>query len=205
MAVIVETSSEVGEYEKFRKPIQEIIDFTNTIDEVYREKCFEVLLNHYLLNKTDTKNSHSTSESKNFAPQTNDYPLELKTFLEQYTVPEETINKLFLKEKGETKPIYQINEKRKAIAQIEIALLAAFENALTTPNGAFEFSMKTARQRCTETRRLRRQQLHFQLQNKSRPIQQLRQRSCKINPDREDRTGEICGMALKTIRQQHIE
>jgi hypothetical protein len=60
------------------------------------------------------------------------------------------LNKLFIIEKGEARPIYKINEKRKAIAQIQIALLAAFENALVSLNNSFEFSIKTVRQRCME-------------------------------------------------------
>ena len=57
---------------------------------------------------------------------------------------------MFLREKGEARPIYKISEKRKAIAQIQIALLTAFGNALVTPNAAFEFSIKTVRQRCID-------------------------------------------------------
>ncbi len=66
------------------------------------------------------------------------------------TQDEETINKLFIREKGVVQPIYKISEKRKAVAQILIALLTAFENALATPNAAFEFSIKTVRQRCMD-------------------------------------------------------
>jgi hypothetical protein len=153
VAIIVETSSEdveVSEYEKFRKPIQDIINFTDTIDERYRVKCFEVLLTHTLFNGVEPKQNFLPQENKTNAYQTRDYPLDLKTFLQQYMIPEETINKLFLREKGEVKPLYKITEKRKANAQIQVALLTAFENALSTPIGAFEFSMKTARQRCTE-------------------------------------------------------
>lgn len=148
MATTAETPSEANEYEKFRKPIQDIINLTNTIDERYREKCFEVLLNYYLSNSTEMKINSSMQENKNNAPKTQDYPLDLKTFLEQNTISQEVVNKLFLREKGEVRPIYKITEKRKASAQIQIALLTAFENALVTPNGAFEFSIKTVRQRC---------------------------------------------------------
>ena len=37
-----------SEFEKLRVPIQEIIAFTNTLNEKYQEICFEVLLNFYL-------------------------------------------------------------------------------------------------------------------------------------------------------------
>ena len=145
---------EVEKYEKLKKPILDIINFTNTLDKEYREKCFEVLLNHYLATNGET-NIYSSilQESKaNFTvPKLqHDYPLELKTFLQEYNISEEIINKLFLREKGEVRPIYKILEKKKAVAQIQIALLTAFENALMVPNGALEFPMKNARQRCVE-------------------------------------------------------
>ena len=150
MATNAETPGEANEYEKFRKPIQDIINLTNTIDERYREKCFEVLLNHYLSNGTEMKINSSMQENKNNAPEAQDFPTDLKIFLQQNTISEEVVNKLFLREKGEARPIYKISEKRKAIAQIQIALLTAFGNALVTPNTAFEFSIKTVRQRCIE-------------------------------------------------------
>ena len=152
MSTTAETS-EADKYEKLRKPILNIINFTNTLDKEYREKCFEVLLKQYLANNGET-NIYSSilQESKVnvVLPKTQDYPLELKTFLQENNISEETINKLFLREKGEARPIYKIIEKRKAVAQIQIALLTAFENALIAPNGALEFQMKTTRQRCVE-------------------------------------------------------
>jgi len=150
MATNVETSGEAIEYEKFRKPIQDIIKFTNTIDEVYREKCFEVLLNHYLSNSTGLRNSSLMLEYTNNASGAQELPINLRTFLQENMISEETVNKLFLREKGEARPIYKITEKKKAIAQIQIALLLAFENALVTPNSAFEFSINTVRQRCID-------------------------------------------------------
>jgi hypothetical protein len=150
MATNVETSGEAIEYEKFRKPIQDIINFTNTIDEVYREKCFEVLLNHYLSNNIKLKINSLQQENKNNAPIAQELPIDLRAFLQENMISEETVNKLFLREKGEARPIYKITEKRKAVAQIQIALLTAFENAPLAPNGAFEFSLKTVRQRCVE-------------------------------------------------------
>ncbi len=151
MVTNAETSKGSMEYEKFRKPIQDIINFTNTIDEVYREKCFEVLLNHYISNSAGIRNSSLMLEYTNMASETQkNLPADLRTFLQENTIPEETVNKLFLMEKGEARPIYTITEKRKAIAQIQIALLAAFENALTSPNGVFEFPINTVRQRCID-------------------------------------------------------
>jgi hypothetical protein len=157
LQTIVEAPTKVNEYEKFRKPIQEIINFTRTIDEKYREKCFEVLLNRYLsTHRAEAadiviidESQNKVAEAQNSSLET-DYPVELKFFLQENKIREETINKLFLREKGRIRPIYKITEKRKATAQIQIALLTAFENALVAPNGAFEFPMRTVRQRCMD-------------------------------------------------------
>jgi hypothetical protein len=150
MATNTETSGEAIEYEKFRKTIEDIIKFTNTIDEVYREKCFEVLLSHYLSNSAGMKNSSLMLEYTNNVSGAQDLPSELKVFLQQNSISEEMMNKFFLREKGEVRPIYKITEKKKSIAQIQIAMLTALENALATPKGAFEFSMNTVRRRCVD-------------------------------------------------------
>ncbi|MCW3983800.1 MAG: hypothetical protein NWE96_07370 [Candidatus Bathyarchaeota archaeon] len=138
-----------SEYEKFRKPIEEIINFTNTLDEEYREKCFEILFTRYLSNHHEIESPPAVLENK-CIPQLREYPPELKAFIKQHGITEEIINKLFLRESGEIHPIYKITEKKRATAQIQVALLTAFENALVTPNGAFEFSMKNARERCVD-------------------------------------------------------
>jgi hypothetical protein len=138
----------ISEYEKLRKPIEDIINFTDTIEEAYREKCFEILFTQYLSNHHEAK-SHPIIENK-CIPQLLEYPPELKAFIQQRGITEETINKLFLRESGGIHPIYKITEKKRATAQIQVALLTAFENALVTPTGAFEFSMKTARERCVD-------------------------------------------------------
>ncbi len=155
METVVEAPAQVNDYEKFRKPIQGIINFTDTIDAVYREKCFEVLLNHYLFSGSETKKPASMQENKTEAPEVKEgpyYPFDLQTFLQHNSISEAVINKLFLREKGSVQPIYKITETSRAVAQIQVALLTAFENALLTPGGALEFSMKAVRQRCVEYR-----------------------------------------------------
>ncbi len=150
MQNIVEAPAEVNVYEKFRNPIQEIINFTRTIDEGYREKCFEVLLNHYLSGGLEVKTCGVVeSPLKNMFEMAN-FSGETKVFLEQNNISEQVLTKLFTKIKGDICPIYKITENRRAKAQIQIALLTALENALRGANGTFEFSVNTVRQRCME-------------------------------------------------------
>lgn len=149
MSTTADISDEAYDFEKLRKPIQGIIKFTNTIDVKYREKCFEVLLNRYL-SKCLEMNFSASMQNDNSLLGSQDVPVELKTFLQENMISEEVVNKLFLRAGGDVRPIYKIAEKKKAVAQIQIALLTALENALVTPNGALEFEMKTARQRCVD-------------------------------------------------------
>jgi hypothetical protein len=148
MSTTDDTSKEANEFEKLKKPIQDIINFANTVDERYREKCFEVLLNHYLSKGVEMKISPLMQEDSAFVA--SDIPAELKKFLQENRISEEAVNKLFSRAGEEVRPIYQITETKKAVAQIQIALLTALENALIAPNGALEFQMKTARQRCVD-------------------------------------------------------
>jgi hypothetical protein len=150
-----ESNSEKNSFEKLKAPIQEIIKFADTFDERYREKCFEVLLNSYLSSDGSHKLEDAQlpkAESKT-SPTTNDdseLPLDIQAFLQQNEIPNEVIAKLFLRHKNEVRPIYKIKETKKATAQIQIALLSAFENALINPDNTFEFSIDEVRKRCGE-------------------------------------------------------
>jgi len=143
-----------SEFEKLRVPIQDIITFTNTLDEKYREKCFEVLLT-FFLNNNGLKSPSLSSNEKNKSQITpiktsSNLPIDIMAFLTQNAIPEESISKLFYRAGNEVRPIYIIKEARKATAQIQIALLTAFENALTKPENMFEFSIEEVRTRCTD-------------------------------------------------------
>jgi hypothetical protein len=143
-----------SEFEKLRVPIQEIIAFTNTLDEKYREKCFEVLLT-FFLNNSGLKLPASSSTGKS-EPQivpiktSNSLPIDIMAFLTQNAISEDSIAKLFYRAGNEVRPIYIIEEAKKATAQIQIALLTAFENGLTKPENIFEFSVEQVRARCND-------------------------------------------------------
>jgi hypothetical protein len=149
--MIVETEpTQPTQYEKYRKPIQDIISFTDTIDGEYREKCFEILLSHYLTGDSPTRSVSTTEAPRRDALNIEDMSSETKVFLDQNNITPEMINKIFVKEKGEVHPTYKLTETRRAKAQIQTALLTALENALRGPSGTFEFSVNTVRQRCID-------------------------------------------------------
>jgi hypothetical protein len=137
--------------EELEKPIQDIISLVEKIDERYREKCFEILLNAYL--RTELKlppkpeiGERETEESaEGFM-----IPIDVRAFLQQYNIPEETLQKLFLMDKNEIRPIYTLTTTRKSAAQMQMALLTALENAIGGPGEKFEFSVEIVRQRCKD-------------------------------------------------------
>ena len=191
------TTGEVNEYEKFRKPIQEIIAFTNTIDEKYREKCFETLLNHYLFKGTGFKVQPLAEEKRNSTFVTQDLPGTVKIFLERNKISEDTLTKLFTKEKNEIKPLYKITEKRKATAQIQIALLTAFENALSTAGGCFEFPINTVRQRCMDNGVYDGREFFINFLNTAGLYQSLNHETVKLTPTGEAELAKVISIVLK--------
>jgi len=75
-------------------------------------------------------------------------PIDVRAFLQTYSIPEETLQKLFLVEEKEVRPIYKITTTKKSTAQIQIALLSALENAMRGQGNKFEFSMENVRSQC---------------------------------------------------------
>jgi len=129
--------------EELENKVKEFIAFAEKIPERYREKCFEVLLSAYL--------ASIRAQEKAIVPQKFVIPIDVRAFLQQYSVPEENIQELFITEREEIRPTYSIKTVKKAEAQIQLALLAALENALR-PGGKFELSVEAVRQRCINHR-----------------------------------------------------
>lgn len=139
------------DFTELEKPIQEIITLTNKIDERYREKCFEILLKFYLMEKTGKPIVASVKEGfekKEAAKESFEVPIDVRAFLTQQTIPENVISKLFLIDKDEIRPIYKIATGKKSEGQIQVALLTALENAIKAPGNKFEFSIENVRTRC---------------------------------------------------------
>jgi hypothetical protein len=136
---------------ELEKPIQEIITLTNKIDERYREKCFEILLNFYLQKEFQLP-AKPREEEKVKEPLDKKIefiiPIDVRAFLTQQTIPEDIISKLFLIDKDEIRPIYKIATSNKSEGQIQIALLTALENAIKVAGNKFEFSEENVRTRC---------------------------------------------------------
>jgi len=137
-------------FAELEKPIQDIITLVEKLDEKYRQKCFEVLLDFYLRKEFQlVTEALSTIEAKEQKIEKEFIiPIDVRAFLQTYEVPEETIGKIFLIEKDEIRPIYKITTTKKSEAQIQLALLAALENAVQKQGNKFEFSIGNVRERC---------------------------------------------------------
>ncbi len=139
--------------EEIEELAKRAVRIAEKLPEKFQEKGFEVLLNAFLgrtvlapaLSPTKGKEGAPPPKLKEFV-----VPIDVRAFLQQYTVPEEKLTKLFFTEGSDVKPIYKITTTKKAVAQTQIAVLIALENALK--GGKFEFGIEDVRRRCDEHR-----------------------------------------------------
>jgi hypothetical protein len=142
--------------EELVEKMKDLAKIADELPEKYREKTFEVLLKDFLWGLRETERTVSKTEGpelavKAVAPQKFIVPISVRALLQQYEIPEETIQKLFVIDGEQIQSKYKIETTVKSDAQIQLALLTALENALK-PGGKFEFSMEAARQRCVDHR-----------------------------------------------------
>ncbi len=139
--------------EELESKIKEFIDIAEKFAEPYRQKIFEVLLTNYLRSAQTPEDIPRKIETP--APTLQSFaqkfivPIGVRAVLQQYDVPEENIQKLFVIEGSEIQPKFKIYHSKKSDAQMQVALLTALENALK-PSGKFEFSMESVRNRCKD-------------------------------------------------------
>jgi hypothetical protein len=144
--------------ENVKKIVDGVIQLTDKLDEKYREKAFEILLK-YLLERdgnelvyravkptAELPMQDSTGEKPSIVEPV--LPINVRAFLQQNSIPDETIFKLFLIERGQITEKYKITTTRKSEAQIQVALLTALENAISKQGNRFEFSVETIRTQC---------------------------------------------------------
>ena len=135
---------------KIEDTINEILAIVKKIPEKFQEKCFEVLLTSFLVRGSYSPLPVIEKGKKEDVSEKFIVPIDVRAFLQQYTIPEENLNKLFFMQGNELRPTYKIETIKKAKAQTQITLLTALENALK--EGKFEFSVEDIRQRCKNRR-----------------------------------------------------
>jgi len=146
----VENNSQNNSDEKLQEELTRIANIADTLPEIYRVKCFELLLSNMLqgsplsFEQPKIKNEPPISKSE-FK-----IPLDVRAFFQQWNVSEEQLQKIFLIDsEDEIVPIYKLKTTAKSKAQIEIALLLALENTLKQTS-KFGFTSEDVRKRCLE-------------------------------------------------------
>jgi len=137
--------------EDLKSEIEKIVEFTESIPEMYRQKCFDFLINQLSTKRTAENIPDDAAAAIMPEIENSDFqiPIEVRALFRQFKIEDDRVYEMFLiTGKEEIAPIYKISTTVKSKAQIQICLLTALENALK--NGSFEFSKEEVRQRCKD-------------------------------------------------------
>ena len=134
--------------DELESKIKAFVEIAEKLPERYREKCFEVMLTNYLSTLMTAKRPEIVVTPPSTPTTKPNIQIDVKAFLQQYNVLEDSIQKLFLVEGENIRSIYSLKTTKKSDAQMQVAFLIAFEHALKS--GKFEFSMEEVRQKCKE-------------------------------------------------------
>lgn len=137
------------DFTEIEQKVKEITKICESIPETYRLRCFEYLMENFLIIQNVSKPEQIIPESKKLTEQI-PIPIDVRAFLTQYELEPSVIEKLFLMDGVEIRHTYKIRTTKKSQAQIQISLLMALENTIRDPNKKFEFAATEVRQRCID-------------------------------------------------------
>lgn len=159
-------------YLELKKEIKEIVEIVEQCPEKLQEKCFEMLLNQYILEHKVEKDTNigSQSAAKNVITddaventssidcadsssieeiKITDFHIKIQRFFTNNGVTIEDINNLYYKEDGKLMPLYEsLGSTKMSECQMRLELLTAFENSYANVNGDMSFRGEEVRQRC---------------------------------------------------------
>ncbi|MBO5468747.1 MAG: hypothetical protein J6A03_03225 [Lachnospiraceae bacterium] len=152
-------------YLELKEEIKNIIEVVQQCPEKFQERCFEILLNQYITDyrgeKPEIKQQQIVEESKNIdvgyteeSIQTDeikqtDFHIKVQKFMSTNGISISDINNLYYKENDKLMPLYEtLGSTKMSECQMRIALLTAFENSFSDPNGDMTFNGEVVRQRC---------------------------------------------------------
>lgn len=133
--------------EDIKSRFDEIVEIADSLPEKYQQAGFALLLSK-LIDVTIMSHAPAPLPTDDITKKDFIIPIDARAFLQQYSVPEEKLNKLFLMEKEEVRSIYKLTTTVKREAQIQISLLLALENALK--DIGFEFNYEEVRKKCQD-------------------------------------------------------
>ena len=159
-------------YSQLKQEIKEIIGIVNECPDTLKVKCFEILLENYLSSSAkksvkpkeaevheapkesekqdDTSlGDHESSDNEEISMK--DFHVKNRKFLESNKISIDSINEIYYKEEGKLMPLYDsVKSTKMAECQIRLALLTAFENAFTEPNGEMSFNGEVIKKKCQD-------------------------------------------------------
>lgn len=123
------------DYEKLKEEIKEIGKIASSVPEAFREKCFEVLLNHLLTGQAQTPPPPPPpplKQDKSPPHRTGaiSLPSHVKAFMRRKGVTQEQIEAIVMLEGDEFHFIKEPEHGQAAKGQIEWALLLALKNGI---------------------------------------------------------------------------
>jgi len=122
-------------YDKLKEEIKEIGKISATVPEAFRDKCFEVLLNHLLSGLTEVTPPKAppktnTNETPPVKPGNIAFPSHVKALMRKKDVTQEQIEALVMIEGDEFHFIKEPEHGQAAKGQIDWALLLALKNGI---------------------------------------------------------------------------
>ncbi|WP_018417414.1 hypothetical protein [Teredinibacter turnerae] len=130
------------DYEKLKKELKDIAEVASSVPEAFRERCFEVLLEHLLSDSSEAKSIPLAKDVKGKkrdellddpgkpAGQSIPTPAKVRVFMKRTGVTEEHLQALFLYEDDELHFIKEPAAEVVSTGQIEWALLIALKNGI---------------------------------------------------------------------------
>lgn len=119
-------------YEKLKKEIKEISEIAASVPEAFKEKCFEILLNHVLSGeggkvspKKDEKEKEDKSETSNI-----EVPSHVKAFMRRREISQEQIDSLVMLDGEDLHFIKEPSHNEASRGQNDWALLLALKNGI---------------------------------------------------------------------------
>lgn len=140
-------------YDKIRQEIKEIVDIASEVPEKFQEKCFEVLLNNFLVKETSPKqdvqnNLPSTPPQGQSLESKVPMHATLRAFMQRTKITDNELNTIMIHDNGEIHFVHEPSTKNSSQGQIEWSLLLALKKAVL--QGELSVDPEDARSICKE-------------------------------------------------------
>ena len=118
------------DYPKLKKEIKEIADLAESVPGAFKEKCFEILLNHLLQGTTSPPPKDDNKGDETPPPQELPVTTQLRVFMQKTSVTEEELKSLLMVADDEVHFLLEPPPGKFVDGQIQWALLLALKNCI---------------------------------------------------------------------------